>query len=240
MSKEKVLELQNIHTYYGNIHAIKGINLEVYQGEIVSLIGSNGAGKTTTMNTIAGVLEPKEGKIFYKGKDVTKEGAAKIVRLGLCLSPEGREVFPELTVEDNLRLGAFTRKDKEGINQTFKEVYQLFPRLEERKKQIAKTLSGGEQQMLAIGRSLMSNPDVLLLDEPSLGLSPNLVQLIFKLIKDIKAMGKTILLVEQNAKMAIKNSDRVYVLETGRITLSGDAKDLLNNDDIRKAYLGNV
>jgi branched-chain amino acid transport system ATP-binding protein len=240
MSKEKILELKNIHTYYGNIHAIKGINIEVYEGEIVSLIGSNGAGKSTTMNTIAGLIKPSEGQIFYKGEDITQAPAHKIVNLGICLSPEGREVFPDLSVSDNLRLGAYIRRDKESIKKSYDEVYRLFPRLEERKTQIAKTLSGGEQQMLAIGRALMSDPDVLLLDEPSLGLSPNLVQMIFQLIKDIKGMGKTILLVEQNAKMAMKTSDRVYVLETGRITLQGDAKELLKNDDVRKAYLGNV
>ena len=240
MSKEKILELKNIHTYYGNIHAIKGIDLEVYEGEIVSLIGSNGAGKTTTMNTIAGLLQPAEGQIYYKGEDIARAPAHKIVNLGICLSPEGREVFPDMTVEENLKLGAYIRNDSKAIKESFEEVYRLFPRLEERKTQIAKTLSGGEQQMLAIGRALMSDPDVLLLDEPSLGLSPNLVQMIFRLVKDIKALGKTILLVEQNAKMAMKTSDRVYVLETGKITLQGDAKELLNNDDVRKAYLGNV
>ena len=237
---EKILELKGVNTYYGMIHAIKDINMEIYQGEIVALIGSNGAGKTTTLNTISGLLTPKKGQILYRGKDITNFSASEIVKLGICLSPEGREVFPDLTVQDNLKLGAFVRKDKDGIKKTYDEVYNLFPRLKERRTQIAKTLSGGEQQMLAIGRSLMADPKVLLLDEPSLGLSPNLVLLIFDLIKEIKSLGTTILLVEQNAKMALKTADRGYVLETGKISLEGTGHDLLTDDNVRKAYLGNI
>ncbi len=239
MSKP-ILELKDVNTYYGMIHAIKGINMEICKGEIVALIGSNGAGKSTTLNTIVGLLKPKKGQIFYEGKEITHNSAAEIVRMGICLSPEGREVFPDLSVQDNLKLGAFTRKDRVKIAQDYEKVYSLFPRLFERKTQIAKTLSGGEQQMLAIGRALMSDPKVLLLDEPSLGLSPNLVMLIFDLIKDIKKLGVTILLVEQNAKMALKTADRAYVLETGKISLEGTGKQLLTDDNVRKAYLGNI
>lgn len=239
MSKP-ILQLKNVNTYYGMIHAINDINMEIYKGEIVALIGSNGAGKTTTLNTISGLLIPKKGQIIYDGQDITNTVASEIVKLGICLSPEGREVFPDLSVQDNLKLGTFVRKDKVGIIKSYDEVYSLFPRLKERKLQIAKTLSGGEQQMLAIGRALMANPKVLLLDEPSLGLSPNLVILIFDLIKKIKSLGTTILLVEQNAKMALKTADRGYVLETGRISLEGSGHDLLTDDNVRKAYLGNI
>lgn len=237
---DKILELKNVNTYYGMIHAIKDINMEIHKGEIVALIGSNGAGKSTTLNTISGLLKPKKGQIFYEGNDITTASASEVVKLGICLSPEGREVFPNLSVQDNLKLGAFVRKDKAGIDKSYKEVFELFPRLKERKTQIAKTLSGGEQQMLAIGRALMANPKVLLLDEPSLGLSPNLVMLIFDLIKEIKSLGTTILLVEQNAKMALKTADRGYVLETGKISLEGEGKQLLTDDNVRKAYLGNI
>jgi branched-chain amino acid transport system ATP-binding protein len=237
---EPILRLEGVNTYYGMVHALKGISMEIGKGEIVALIGSNGAGKTTTMHTISGILKPKQGKIVYDGKDITQCSPSEIVKLGICLSPEGREVFPDLTVQDNLKLGAFTRKDRAKIAEDYDKVYGLFPRLFERKTQVAKTLSGGEQQMLAIGRALMGDPQVLLLDEPSLGLSPNLVMLIFDLVKDIKKLGVTILLVEQNAKMALKTADRAYVLETGRITLSGTGSDLLTDDNVRKAYLGNI
>ncbi|MBF4693134.1 ABC transporter ATP-binding protein [Fusibacter ferrireducens] len=235
-----MLKMQNIHTYYDNIHALKGINLNINKGEIVTLIGSNGAGKTTTLGTITGLLKPKEGKILYNDEDITCVQPGHIVKKGISLSPEGREVFPQLTVFDNLKLGAYTRSDKKEIDQSYEMVYELFPRLFERKTQIAKTLSGGEQQMLAIGRALMSKPEILLLDEPSLGLSPNLVLLIFELIKDINKLGMTILLVEQNAKMALKVADRGYVLETGKIIIEGNAKELLNDDRVKQAYLGNL
>lgn len=235
-----MLRLENINTYYDNIHALKGIDLVINKGEIVTLIGSNGAGKTTTLGTITGLLKPKTGKIIYKDEDVTSHSPGQIVKKGISLSPEGREVFPQLSVYDNLKLGAYTRKDNKEISESFEMVYDLFPRLKERTNQVAKTLSGGEQQMLAIGRALMSKPELLLLDEPSLGLSPNLVQLIFQLIKDINKLGTTILLVEQNAKMALKTADRGYVLETGNIIMEGIAKDLLNDDKVKKAYLGNL
>lgn len=235
-----MLRLENINTYYDNIHAIKGIDLVINKGEIVTLIGSNGAGKTTILGTITGLLKLKVGKVIYKGNDITNISPGKIVKLGISLSPEGREVFPQLTIYENLKLGAYTRKDKKEIQESFEMVYELFPRLKERSTQIAKTLSGGEQQMLAIGRALMSKPELLLLDEPSLGLSPNLVQLIFKLIKDINKQGMTILLVEQNAKMALKLADRGYVLETGKIIMEGNAKDLLVDDKVKQAYLGNL
>ncbi len=235
-----MLKVDNLHTYYGNIHALKGISLVVNEGEIVTLIGSNGAGKTTTVNTVMGLLSPQKGSISYRGKDITKESASNIVRSGMSLSPEGREVFPQLTVYENLNLGAFIVKDKAQVEESFGRVYELFPRLEERKKQTASTLSGGEQQMLAIGRALMSQPKILLLDEPSLGLSPNLVVLIFNLIRSIAKQGTTVLLIEQNAKMALKVADRGYVLETGRIILSGPSEELLHNSEVKKAYLGNL
>lgn len=235
-----MLKLKNIHTYYDNIHALKGIDLVINKGEIVTLIGSNGAGKTTTLGTITGLLKPKVGKIFYKDKEITGTIPGTIVRNGISLSPEGREVFPQLSIHDNLRLGAYTRKNKKEIEESYDMVYELFPRLKERMNQVSKTLSGGEQQMLAIARALMAKPEVLLLDEPSLGLSPNLVQMIFKLIKDINKLGTTILLVEQNAKMALRVADRGYVLETGKIIMEGDAKKLLNDENVKKAYLGNL
>lgn len=235
-----MLKVDNIHTYYGNIHALKGVSLEVDRGEIVTLIGSNGAGKTTTVNTITGLLKPTGGKITYEGEDITKSLPSDIVKKGLSLSPEGREVFPQLSVYDNLRLGAFTRSNKGEISESFDRVYDLFPRLKERNNQTASTLSGGEQQMLAIGRSLMSKPKLLMLDEPSLGLSPNFVILIFDLIKSIAKQGTTVLLIEQNAKMALKVADRGYVLETGKVIMSGDANKLLTDENVKKAYLGNV
>ncbi len=233
-----MLRLMDLNTHYGSVHALKGINIRVEKGEIVTLIGSNGAGKTTTLNTLTGILPASAGKIIYKDQDITNLPAHKIASLGISMSPEGREVFANLSVEENLNLGAYMIKDKNRIQASFKRVYDLFPRLKEREKQGAGTLSGGEQQMLAIGRALMSEPDLLILDEPSLGLAPNLVALIFKLIKDINRQGTTIMLVEQNANMALHVANRAYVLETGRIKLYGDAKDLSNDDAVRKAYLG--
>ena len=235
-----MLKVDNLHTYYGNIHALKGISFEVNTGEIVTLIGSNGAGKTTTVNTVTGLLKASKGTVVYQGEDITNTIPSQIVKKGMSLSPEGREVFPQLSVYDNLRLGAFTRSHKGEISESFDRVYELFPRLKERKSQTANTLSGGEQQMLAIGRSLMSKPKLLLLDEPSLGLSPNLVLLIFDLIRSIAKQGTTVLLIEQNAKMALKVADRGYVLETGRIIMSGEADKLLNDENVKKAYLGNL
>lgn len=233
-----MLELKNINTYYDNIHALRDVSLEVDQGEIVALIGSNGAGKTTTLSSIIGTQKPKSGEIFFLGKDITRTSTHNIVKMGIGLSPEGRLVFPDLTVEDNLRVGAYLRKDKKGIQESFDYVYSLFPRLQERKKQSAGTLSGGEQQMLAIGRAMMNRPKLLMLDEPSLGLAPNLVILIFQLIKKIRAAGVTVLLIEQNASMALSIADRGYVLETGRVKLADSARALRKNDEVRKAYLG--
>lgn len=233
-----MLTIDNINTYYGNVHALKGINLQINKGEIVTLIGSNGAGKTTTLSTITGLVKPSVGKIVFKDKDITKLEPSEIVKLGISLSPEGREVFPALTVEENLELGAFTRKEKNVIKESYERVYDLFPRLLERKKQQAGTLSGGEQQMLAIGRSLMAEPELLMLDEPSLGLAPNLIDLIFDLIVSINKQGTTILLVEQNANMALSIANRGYVLETGNIILSDDAKKLAQDKVVKAAYLG--
>lgn len=235
-----MLVVKNINTHYGNIHALKGINLEVKQGEIVTLIGSNGAGKTTTLGTITGLLKATSGEVWFKGQNITNASPSEIVKMGISLSPEGREVFPALTVEENLELGAFTRKDKKSIKESYDKVYQLFPRLFERKKQTAGTLSGGEQQMLAIGRALMSEPQLLFLDEPSLGLAPNIVLMIFDLIKSINKQGITVLLVEQNANMALSIAHRGYVLETGKVTMTDDAKTLSNNEMVKKAYLGNI
>ena len=235
----KILEVKNLNTYYGSSHAVKGGDLEVYEGEIVSMIGSNGAGKSTTLNTISGILHPAPGaQIIFAGKDITKAPPAEIVKAGLSLVPEGREVFPTLSVEMNLKIGAYTRKDANEIKQSYERVYALFPRLEERKQQAAGTLSGGEQQMLAIGRAMMSCPKMIMFDEPSLGLAPNIVAMIFRMIQEIRDQGVSILLIEQNANMALKVSDRAYVLETGRVALTGLAKDLRHDDNIRKAYLG--
>lgn len=233
-----MLKVEDINVYYGAIHAIKGISLEVPDGEIVALIGSNGAGKSTTLRTISGLMKPKTGKIMYEGKDITGVAAHKIVGMGLCQVMEGRHVFANMSVEENLELGAYLRNDKEGIAQDMEKVFERFPRLLERRSQIAGTLSGGEQQMLAMGRALMSRPKLLLLDEPSMGLAPLLVKEIFNIIKDINAAGTTILLVEQNANMALSIADKAYVLETGRITLSGTAKELASSEEVRKAYLG--
>lgn len=233
-----MLKVDNINTFYGNIHALKGIDLYIDRGEIVTLIGSNGAGKSTTLSTITGLVASRSGKIVFKDKDITNAQPSEIVKMGISLSPEGREVFPSLTVEENLELGAFIKKDKGVIKESYERVYELFPRLLERKKQQAGTLSGGEQQMLAIGRSLMAEPELLMLDEPSLGLAPNLIDLIFDLIVSINKQGTTILLVEQNANMALSIADRGYVLETGKIILNDDAKKLAENAVVKKAYLG--
>lgn len=219
------------------IHAIKDISFEVNEGEVIALIGANGAGKTTTLHTITGLLQPKSGRIEFKGHDLVKTPAHKIVGLGMAHVPEGRRIFQELTVYENLKLGAFTRKDKD-IAKTLDMVYERFPRLKERKNQIGGTLSGGEQQMLAMGRALMSKPDIIVMDEPSMGLSPIFVSEIFDIIKEISAQGTTVLLVEQNAKKALEIADRAYVLETGKIVLSGDATDLMNDESVKKAYLG--
>jgi len=233
-----LLAIKNLNTHYGKIHALKGINIEVRKGEIVTLIGSNGAGKSTTLLTITGIVKATSGEILFNGCNIANAPPSEIVRKGISLSPEGREVFPSLTVEENLRLGAFTRKNKKEIKSSYERVYSLFPRLYERKKQTAGTLSGGEQQMLAIGRALMSDTELLLLDEPSLGLAPNLVQMIFELILSINKQGTTVLLVEQNANMALSVANRGYVLETGKVILTDDSKALSCNDLVRKAYLG--
>ena len=235
---EPMLKIDNIDVYYGAIHALKGISLEVKEGEIVTLIGANGAGKSTTLRTISGLLKPKTGSITFLGQDIAGVRAHEIVKKGISQVPEGRRVFAEMTVMENLDLGAFVRKDKAGIQQDLKHVFELFPRLEERKNQSAGTLSGGEQQMLAMGRALMSRPKLLLLDEPSMGLAPLLIKEIFNIIVDINKSGTTVLLVEQNANMALSIANRAYVLETGRITLSGKAQDLAASEDVRKAYLG--
>lgn len=232
-----LLKVDNIEVYYGMIKALKGVSFEVNKGEIVALIGANGAGKTTILHTVSGLLQPKSGSIEFNGKDITKVPAHKIVTMGMAHVPEGRRIFSQLSVYDNIKLGAYTRKDKEEIEQTLEYVYERFPRLKERKNQIAGTLSGGEQQMLAMGRALMSKPDFVLMDEPSMGLSPLLVSEIFDIIKAINENGTTVLLVEQNAKKALSIADRAYVLETGSIVLSGDAKDLMNDESVKKAYL---
>ena len=237
-----MLRIRNLNTYYGAIHALKGIDLDVPEGKIVTLVGSNGAGNSTTVLSATGILKVAEVSVIeLNGENIANMGPHKIVKRGVSLSPEGREVFPSLTVEENLRLGAFpVRNQKKLVSDGYERVCQLFPRLKERLKQQAGTLSGGEQQMLAIGRSLMGNPKLLLLDEPSLGLAPNLVQLIFDLIRDINRQGVTILLIEQNANMALKVADYGYVLETGRITLHGPAKELRSNEEVKRAYLGNA
>ena len=236
--KAPMLKIDNLHVYYGAIHAIKGISLEVNQGEIVTLIGANGAGKSTTLRTISGLLKPKEGTIAFEGNSIGGLPAHEIVKRGISQVPEGRRIFADMTVMENLDLGAFTRSDKDGIKADLKMIFERFPRLEERKEQQAGTLSGGEQQMLAMGRALMSRPRLLLLDEPSMGLAPLLIREIFSIIVDINKTGTTVLLVEQNANMALSIAHRAYVLETGRITLSGDAKDLAASEEVRKAYLG--
>ena len=233
-----MLEVRDLQVYYGMIHAIKGISFDVNQGEVIALIGANGAGKTTTLHTITGLLAPKSGSVLFEGKDITKVPAHKIVSIGMAHVPEGRRVFAELSVYENLKMGAYTRKDKKEIEESLANVYKRFPRLEERKNQMAGTLSGGEQQMLAMGRALMSKPKIILMDEPSMGLSPIFVNEIFDIIRAVSESGTTVLLVEQNAKKALSISDRAYVLETGTITMSGKAKDLLEDEAVKKAYLG--
>ncbi len=235
---ETLLEVKDLAVNYGVIRALKGISFHVDKGEIVSLIGANGAGKTTTLHTVTGLLHPVGGSVMYKGKDLTKVAAHKIVSMGLVHVPEGRRIFQNLSVYDNLVMGAYSQKDKDKIEQNMKLVFELFPRLCERKKQMAGTLSGGEQQMLAMGRALLSDPEMVVLDEPSMGLSPLLVSEVFEIIKTFRNNGKTVLLVEQNAKKAMSVSDRVYVLETGSIIKEGLASDLINDESIKKAYLG--
>ena len=233
-----MLEIRDLEVYYGMIQAIKGVSFEVNQGEVIALIGANGAGKTTILHTITGLLSPKKGSVIFEGKDITKIPAHKIVSLGMAHVPEGRRVFADLSVYENLKMGAFTRKNKNEFEEILRKVYDRFPRLEERKNQMAGTLSGGEQQMLAMGRALMSKPSIILMDEPSMGLSPILVNEIFDIIQEVSRSGTTVLLVEQNAKKALSIADRAYVLETGKIVLDGKAEDLLNDDSIKKAYLG--
>lgn len=233
-----MLEVRDLEVYYGVIKAIKGISFDVNEGEIIALIGANGAGKTTILHTVTGLISPKHGSITFEGHNLVKTPAHKIVSLGMAHVPEGRRVFAQLSVLENLKLGAYTRSDSAEINQSLKMVYERFPRLEERKNQLAGTLSGGEQQMLAMGRALMSKPKIILMDEPSMGLSPILVSEIFDIIRSISENGTTVLLVEQNAKKALAIADRAYVLETGNITLEGKASDLANNDSVKKAYLG--
>lgn len=232
------LEVENVHTYYGNIHALKGISLTVEKGEIVTLIGANGAGKSTTLNTISGLLRPREGAIRLEGEDLRAYPAHEIVAKGVVLVPEGRRVFSRLTVSENLEMGAFSRSNSKGIGESMEECYALFPVLRERRRQVAGTLSGGEQQMLAIARALMAEPRVLLLDEPSMGLAPVLVDSIFETIQQLNRSGTTILLVEQNARMALQVANRGYVLQTGQIVLSGTAEELRNNPTVQQAYLG--
>ena len=235
---ETMLKIDNIHVYYGAIHALKGVSLEVKAGEIVTLIGANGAGKSTTLRTVSGLLAPKSGGISFLGENIAGMPAHEIVKHGISQVPEGRRIFAEMSVQENLEMGAFTRKDKAGVEKDFEIVYNRFPRLKERRKQQAGTLSGGEQQMLAMGRALMSRPKLLLLDEPSMGLAPLLIKEIFSIIEDINREGTTVLLVEQNANMALSIAHRAYVMETGRITLQGAAKELAASEDVRKAYLG--
>ena len=238
MKNAPMLRISDLEVYYGAIHALKGLSLEVHAGEIVTLIGANGAGKSTTLRTISGLITPKSGSIEFEGKSIAGTGAHEIVRMGLSQVPEGRRIFAEMTVLENLELGAFTRSDKDGIAADMEMVFTRFPRLKERISQQAGTLSGGEQQMLAMGRALMSRPRLLLLDEPSMGLAPLLIKEIFSIIVDINKTGTTVLLVEQNANMALSIANRAYVLETGRITLAGDARELAASEDVRKAYLG--
>ena len=233
-----MLEVKDLQVYYGVIQALKGISFHVNQGEVIALIGANGAGKTTTLQTLTGILSPKSGSIVFEGKDLTRTPAHKIVEMGMAHVPEGRRVFADMSVYENLLLGAYTRKDKAEIAESLASVYKRFPRLEERKGQRAGTLSGGEQQMLAMGRALMSRPRIILMDEPSMGLSPIFVTEIFDIIREVSESGTTVLLVEQNAKKALSIADRAYVLETGSITMDGKAEDLLNDEAVQKAYLG--
>ena len=238
MAEQPLLQVNDLSVYYGVIQALKGITFHVNKGEIVSLIGANGAGKTTTLHTVTGLLHPKGGSVIYDGHDLSKVPAHKIVSLGLVHVPEGRRIFQNLSVYDNLLLGAYTRKDKAEVKANMEMVFSLFPRLAERRTQMAGTLSGGEQQMLAMGRALLSNAEMVVMDEPSMGLSPLLVSEVFEIVKTFRENGKTVLLVEQNAKKAMSISDRVYVMETGKIVMSGNAADLINDESIKKAYLG--
>ncbi len=233
-----MLEVKDLQVYYGMIQAIKGVSFYVNEGEVIALIGANGAGKTTILHTVSGLLAPKSGSVTFEGTDIVKVPGHKIVSMGMAHVPEGRRVFAQLSVLQNLKMGAYTRRDKEEIHQTLKTVFERFPRLEERQNQMAGTLSGGEQQMLAMGRALMSHPKIILMDEPSMGLSPIFVNEIFDIIQQVSKSGTTVLLVEQNAKKALSIADRAYVLETGNIVLEGKASDLLNDDSIKKAYLG--
>lgn len=233
-----MLEIHDLHVHYGVIEAIKGIDFEVNQGEVIALIGANGAGKTTTLHTITGLINASAGSVIYNGVNISKVPAHKIVSMGMAHVPEGRRVFANLTVLQNLKMGAYTRKDKDEISKNLEMVFRRFPRLKERQTQLSGTLSGGEQQMLAMGRALMSSPSIILMDEPSMGLSPIFVNEIFDIIEKVKADGTTVLLVEQNAKKALSIADRAYVLETGKIVMTGPANELLNNEDIKKAYLG--
>lgn len=233
-----MLEVKDLHVYYGAIHALKGISFKVEDGEIVTIIGANGAGKSTTLRAISGLLKPKKGEILLNGVHLEKMKAKDIVKMGICQVPEGRRIFANMSVMENLELGAYLRNDRDGIKSDFDRVFSLFPRLSERRTQIAGTLSGGEQQMLAIGRALMSRPKMILMDEPSMGLAPILVEQIFSVIKEINSEGTTVLLVEQNAYMALTTAKEAYVLETGNIVMGGQAMDLLNNEEVRKAYLG--
>jgi branched-chain amino acid transport system ATP-binding protein len=236
--REKILELENVHTYYGSIHALKGISIDVSDGEIVTLIGANGAGKSTTLRSINGLNRPREGTIRFQGRDITSTPAHEIVKRGIAQSPEGRRLFPRMSVVENLEMGAFQRTDRAGLREDMDRVFTLFPRLAERKSQKAGTMSGGEQQMLAIGRALMARPKLLLLDEPSMGLAPIFVERIFETIVEVNKQGTSILLVEQNALMALDTANRGYVLETGTIALADDAKSLRENEQVRKTYLG--
>ena len=233
----EMLKVSDLHVYYGSIHAVKGVSFEVHEGEVVTLIGANGAGKSTVLNTVSGLLHPRSGSVVFHGKDLHGVPAHKLVGMGLAQVPEGRHVFLQMTVQENLEMGAFSQP-LSGIEADLESVYQRFPRLQERRKQIAGTLSGGEQQMLAMGRALMSKPKLIVMDEPSMGLSPIFVNEIFDIIKEVRKTGTTVLLVEQNAKKALEIADRAYVLETGKILLSGDAKELMNDDAVKKAYLG--
>ena len=234
----KMLEVENLNVYYGAIYALKGISFRVNQGEIVALIGANGAGKSTTLNTVSGILRPREGRVVFEKEDITQTAADQIVQKGIVQVPEGRKIFATLTVQENLEMGAFTRKDKAEVERSMENVFQRFPRLAERRSQLGGTLSGGEQQMLAIARGLMSQPRLMLLDEPSMGLAPLLVEQIFSIVQDINKQGTSICLVEQNAQMALSIADRAYVLETGQVVLEGPGHDLLQNEMVMEAYLG--
>ena len=236
--RNKILELEDVHTYYGSIQAIKGVSLEVYDGEVVTLIGANGAGKSTTLRSINGLNHPREGRIRFQGRDITQESPHDVVKMGISQSPEGRRLFSRMSVMENLEMGAFQRDDRAGIRASLDRVFELFPRLQERRNQRAGTMSGGEQQMCAIGRALMAQPKLLLLDEPSMGLAPIFVERIFEIVVEINKQGTPILLVEQNALMALDVADRGYVMETGSIALADDAKSLAQNEQVRKTYLG--